>query len=195
MPRAINSSSPVGSTLDLPGTVAPKGYLYCDGSAISRTTYTGLFSIIGIAHGSGDGSTTFNLPDYRGTFKRGVDNGAGRDPDTSSRTAMNSGGNTGDNVGSVQTSQYASHSHPYSGDTTGVIDGGLGSHNHSLPFQVRDLYTLTGSSDGIDDFASTYSSGGPSSIAHEHTFSGTTTAEGGNETRGINAYTNTFIRY
>lgn len=47
------------------GATAPSGYLDCDGSAVSRTTYAALFAAIGIAHGAGDGSTTFNVPDFR----------------------------------------------------------------------------------------------------------------------------------
>ena len=49
----------------------PSGYLECDGSAVSRTTYSDLFSIIGTSFGIGDGSTTFNLPDLRGEFVQG----------------------------------------------------------------------------------------------------------------------------
>jgi len=58
---------------------APSGYLECDGSAISRSTYATLFSVIGVAFGVGDGTTTFNLPDMRGMFARGWDHGAGVD--------------------------------------------------------------------------------------------------------------------
>jgi len=50
----------------------PDGYLLCDGSAISRSTYSALFAKIGVIFGPGDGSTTFNLPDFRGIFPRGV---------------------------------------------------------------------------------------------------------------------------
>lgn len=50
---------------------APNGWLACDGSAISRTTYARLFTAIGTTWGVGDGSTTFNLPDLRGAFLRG----------------------------------------------------------------------------------------------------------------------------
>lgn len=53
------------------GTSAPVGYLLCDGSAISRTTYANLFGIIGTSFGVGDGSTTFNIPDMRGYFPFG----------------------------------------------------------------------------------------------------------------------------
>jgi len=72
----------IGSVLDQlisPGMIqmcgkstAPSGYLLCDGSAVSRTTYADLFAVIGETFGPGDGSTTFNLPDFRGIFPRGA---------------------------------------------------------------------------------------------------------------------------
>ena len=197
MPRAVNSASPVGSVIDLPVTTAPDMYLFCNGAAVSRTTYAALFAVIGTAHGSGDGSTTFNLPDRRGYFTRGTDGGAGRDPDTSTRTAMNTGGNTGDNVGSVQASQYGSHSHPYSGTTASLVDGGLGSHTHSYAHDADVQFGGGGNGPPVSAGITTpnLSTTSASNIAHEHTYSGTTTSEGGNETRGINAYTNYFIRY
>lgn len=58
---------------------APNGFLACDGSAISRSTYSALFTAIGTLYGVGDGSTTFNLPDLRGEFVRGWDDGRGID--------------------------------------------------------------------------------------------------------------------
>jgi len=91
--------------------VAPAGWLECDGSAISRTSYAALFTAIGTVHGVGDGSTTFNLPDYRGQFLRGWDNGAGTDPDAASRTDAGDGSTTGDNVGTKQADELESHSH------------------------------------------------------------------------------------
>lgn len=57
----------------------PSGYLKADGSAVSRTTYADLFASIGTDYGSGDGSSTFNLPDLRGQFLRGLDDGRGLD--------------------------------------------------------------------------------------------------------------------
>lgn len=57
----------------------PTGWLECDGSTISRTTYAALFAVIGTTFGSGDGSTTFEIPDLRGEFIRGWDNGRGVD--------------------------------------------------------------------------------------------------------------------
>lgn len=104
---------PPGLVLPYGGTSAPTGFLLCNGQAVSRTDYAALFAVIGTAFGSGNGSTTFNVPDLRGRFIRGVDGGVGRDPDRASRTAMASGGNSGDNVGSVQDDQFESHRHDY----------------------------------------------------------------------------------
>lgn len=117
---------PSGAFLPYGGTSAPSGFLMCDGSAVNRTTYAALYTAIGNAFGSGDGSTTFNVPDWRGRFIRGVDGTAGNDPDKLSRTAMASGGNTGNAVGSVQADQYASHSHSVSNSGTAVFTTGTG---------------------------------------------------------------------
>jgi microcystin-dependent protein len=56
---------------------APTGYLLCFGQAVSRTTYAALFAAIGTAFGAGDGTTTFNLPDFRGRVAVGLDNMGG----------------------------------------------------------------------------------------------------------------------
>lgn len=75
----INLLLPVGTILTLIGSIAPTGYLLCDGSAISRTAYKNLYDLIGITYGGGDGTTTFQIPDFRGVFLRGLDNGRGFD--------------------------------------------------------------------------------------------------------------------
>lgn len=61
------------------GNSAPSGWIPADGRALSRTAYAALFAILGTAFGAGDGATTFNLPDLRGEFLRGWDNGRGVD--------------------------------------------------------------------------------------------------------------------
>lgn len=63
---------PAGIIMPFAGTVAPEGYLFCDGSAVSRTTYATLFGVIGTTFGAGDGSTTFNVPDLSGRVPLGV---------------------------------------------------------------------------------------------------------------------------
>jgi len=61
-----------GSLIDYCGPTAPDGYLACNGSAVSRTVYASLYEAIGVTWGSGDGSTTFNVPDFRGVFIYGA---------------------------------------------------------------------------------------------------------------------------
>jgi len=67
-----SSLAPTAAVLPYAASTAPDGWLLCNGSAVSRTTYAALFAAIGTSYGSGDGSTTFNLPDYRWTFLRGA---------------------------------------------------------------------------------------------------------------------------
>ena len=79
----LNSSVilvPTSAVMAFAGGGPPSGWLYCDGQAVSRTTYAALFAIISITYGAGNGSTTFNVPDLRGAFIRGHDNGRGLDP-------------------------------------------------------------------------------------------------------------------
>lgn len=63
---------PAGIIMPFAGTVAPENYLFCDGAAVSRTTYATLFGVIGTTFGAGDGSSTFNLPDLSGRVPLGV---------------------------------------------------------------------------------------------------------------------------
>ena len=63
---------PTGTIVEYAGSVLPSGWLWCDGSAVSRATYANLFTAISTAWGSGDGSTTFNLPDKRGIVTAGT---------------------------------------------------------------------------------------------------------------------------
>ena len=106
-----NSSVPPGSILAYMGTNPPSGWLLCDGSAVSRTLYSRLYGVIGVANGSGDGMNTFNLPDLRGMFLRGLDGNAGIDIEKDERTAAKPGGNTGNAVGSLQQDENKSHNH------------------------------------------------------------------------------------
>lgn len=62
---------PTGMVMPFAGDNVPNGFLLCNGQAISRATYANLFSVIGTKYGTGDGSTTFNLPDLVGRFIEG----------------------------------------------------------------------------------------------------------------------------
>lgn len=85
----VASLSPVGSISMYAGATAPDGWLLCDASAVSRTTYAALFAVLSTTYGVGDGSTTFNLPDMRGRIPVGVGTGTGG---ASSGTGLPSGG-------------------------------------------------------------------------------------------------------
>jgi microcystin-dependent protein len=63
---------PSGTVFSFAGSSAPTGWLLCNGAAVSRTTYAGLFAVIGTTFGSGDGSTTFNVPNTSGIFISGT---------------------------------------------------------------------------------------------------------------------------
>jgi microcystin-dependent protein len=76
---AINAGNIVGEVCFFGMSTAPAGFLKANGAAVSRTTYADLFAAIGTTYGTGDGSTTFNLPDMRGEFPRGWDDGRGVD--------------------------------------------------------------------------------------------------------------------
>lgn len=68
---AAGGMAPTGVVLPFAGSAAPTGWLLCDGSAVSRTTYAALFTAISTTYGSGNGSTTFNLPDLGGRVPAG----------------------------------------------------------------------------------------------------------------------------
>lgn len=98
---SAGGSIPTGSTMAYFTASCPAGWLKTDGSAISRVTYSDLFGELGVMYGSGDGSTTFNLPDTRGYFLRSFADSSTMDPDRASRTDRGDG-TTGDNVGTKQ---------------------------------------------------------------------------------------------
>lgn len=75
----LNALIPAGSVITTAASAAPTGWLLCDGTAVSRTTYATLFAAISTTYGAGDGSTTFNLPDLRGRVVAGLDNMGGTD--------------------------------------------------------------------------------------------------------------------
>jgi len=98
-----------GAVMHYAGSAAPTGWMKANGAAISRTAYALLFSVIGETYGKGDGFNTFNLPDLRGEFIRGLDDGRGVDPSRG--------------LGSAQASQNLAHSH-------GGRTSSGGSHSH-----------------------------------------------------------------
>ena len=117
-------NNPTGLIRAYAGSSAPEGYLICDGSAVSRSTYAALFAVIGTAFGVGDGSTTFNIPDVRGRRIAGYDSGD---------TAFDALGETGGaQTISLSHSHTANpHTHTASGSTSGPSSGATtGSDNN-----------------------------------------------------------------
>ena len=103
-PANTAASIPSGATLDFAGSVTPAGWFLCDGSAVSRTTYSALFTAIGTAYGVGDGSTTFNVPDFRGRAVIGSGTGSGL-------TARSRGQTGGEETHLLSTAEMPSHTH------------------------------------------------------------------------------------
>ncbi len=98
------SGTPVGSVQMYAGSSAPSGWISCDGTAISRTTYAALFAIVGTTYGVGDGSTTFNLPDLQGRIP--VGSGAG-----SGLTSRTLGATGGEETHALSVGEMPAHSH------------------------------------------------------------------------------------
>lgn len=90
----LYADNPIGTILPYGGTEAPKGWMLCQGQAVSRTDYADLFAVIGTSFGTGDGSTTFNLPDLRGEFLRGAG--------TNSHTNQGNGGTVGEHQNATE---------------------------------------------------------------------------------------------
>ena len=142
---------PTGAVLPYAGSSAPTGFLLCYGQAISRSTYADLFSAISTTYGTGDGSSTFNLPDLRGRVVAGQDDMGGSSAD---RLTDQTGGLNGDTLGdtggsethTLTTAQMPAHTHTVaaqqqvSGDSTNR--GGSG--------QLGAAATITSSSTGGD---------------------------------------------
>jgi len=103
-------SAPAGAIEAYAGSTAPTGWLLSFGQAVSRTTYANLFAVISTTYGSGDGSTTFNLPDMRGRAVAGVDNMGGTD---AGRLSISNtlGTTTGTETITLTSAEMPSHTH------------------------------------------------------------------------------------
>ncbi|MBM3106199.1 tail fiber protein [Pseudomonas sp. V1] len=185
----LDNNTPPGTVVYFPGANPPPGFIKANGALLNRTTYAALFAAIGVIGGAGDGRTTFNVPDLRGEFIRALDDGRGVDP--------------GRLLGSVQTSQNASHTHnatiSVSGEHTHSVVGTAaegGSHTHNLArAQNNSVGSLsnrvtTAQGDGGTAISTAVSGGahvhavsGTAAVAGGHSHSATILASGGNETR------------
>ena len=113
--NGIATANITGSITMYAGANAPDGWLICDGSAVSRTDYADLFNIIGITYGSGDGSTTFNIPNLKGRVPVGLDSS-----DTSFDTLGETGG---EKTHTLTIDEMPSHDHSTGGTYLGNGSG------------------------------------------------------------------------
>jgi microcystin-dependent protein len=177
---------PTGSVTAFAGTVLPTDWLWCDGSAVSRTTYSSLYSVIGTLYGSGDGANTFNLPDCRERIIGGK-GGSGW------ASGLNAKG--GEATHALTTAELAAHSHTVDAVTIGAITSGAGtSHTHGNTGATSHTHTTQANGTGAT---------GNQNVDHTH--SGTTSGESndhihwtdsqGNHTHaGVDGTYNLFMR-
>lgn len=122
-----------GMVIGYTGTDTPSGYLECDGAAVIRTTYADLFAAVGTTWGSGDGATTFNLPDLRGRAAIGVGTG----PTLTNRALGNF---AGQELVQLETSELPNHTHQPSGDA--VLRYTSSGGQYAMPLQSGNDVTL-----------------------------------------------------
>jgi len=123
---AAGLAAPRGMISPFAMASAPTGWLSCDGSAVSRTTYSDLFAVIGTTWGSGNGSSTFTLPDLRGAFLRGTGSHG-------TSNMANGSDFAGPSVGSFENDSIEHHSHFYRfSDSNGVTVSPEGGTGHQI---------------------------------------------------------------
>ena len=182
---------PTGTVVPWTNSTVATGFLECDGSAVSRSTYSALFAVIGTTYGSGNGSSTFNLPDLQdevvvgksGSKALASTGGANTTPVTASgnvttntNTNINVTGNVGGSTGnaSLSTPQLASHSHgfpelgnqPQGGGARYII-----SRNYSPPSNYNTNNTGSGGSHS-HNMSANFSGSGNASSSSSSSFSG-----------------------
>ena len=142
--EAALNSIPVGAVLSFATLMVPDGWLFCDGSEVSRTTYANLFEALGGAgspvFGPGDGSTTFNLPDLRGRYVAGRSDAAGTvltdrltsDPQGFNNNTQNLGATGGAESIVLSENELPQHHHTLDWSATGVADSNGGGSTISV---------------------------------------------------------------
>lgn len=151
----VNTAIPIGVVLPFASGTVPQGWLLCAGQTVSRTTYADLFTVIGTTYGSGDGSTTFGLPDLRGRAVAGRDNMNGTAASRLSSTHFGANGQSLGQSGGAEShtltsAQMPSHSH-YVANTDATTSGTPGVSGSQAVVIANDFgssknYTLHGTS-------------------------------------------------
>jgi microcystin-dependent protein len=165
--KSADNGVAAGFILQYAGTTAPAGWLLCDGSAVSRTTYAGLFAVIGTSYGAGNGSTTFNLPNLKSKIPAGY---------YASDADFNLMGKTGGaKTQTLTAAQLPAHNHGVG--SLSAASGG--SHSHSLSDKhAPDRTVASGFLSSLTKGYSTTSRTTGSDGSHSHTLSGNSGSTG-----------------
>lgn len=173
----VQASTPIGAITMYAGAAAPTNYLLCQGQAVSRTGFAALFAVISTSYGPGDGSSTFNVPDFRGKYGAGYNSGGAYAASVGStfgvadaivpshfhgvniQTTFEDNGHT---HSGTTNGENVTHTHPASdqgGGSVGVIAGGtqLDAFDGGTAFGGGALYGTVGNT-------------GAASVPHTHTF-------------------------
>jgi microcystin-dependent protein len=175
------------------GATAPPGYLLCDGTAVSRSTYSALFTTIGIAYGAGNGTTTFNLPNLQNRIP------VGKGPDTEFDTLGETGGAK---EVTLSSSQIPAHSHPNTlSDNTVASSGhshgpgsyaaGIGATNNNIAAIGYVASFVRGGGPGQSTYTITGGIGGAQNFNHYTPVYGDSAGPSGTTTVGITNANNT----
>jgi microcystin-dependent protein len=152
----LSTATMAGVVVPFAGTTEPAGWLFCYGQAVSRTTYAALFSAISTTYGTGDGSTTFNLPDLRGRVVAGQDDMGGTSANrlTSPLNGDTLGAAGGAEGVTLTTAEIPAHSHSLPEGTSGTpIEANPGA-------RFRGGYTNAGATSGSSTGTGSAGSGG-----------------------------------
>jgi microcystin-dependent protein len=132
---ASGAAIPAGAVMSFAMNAAPTGWLACNGAAVSRSTYSALFSAVSTTYGTGDGSTTFNLPDLRGYFVRG--------------SGTNSDGTSAGTFGAKQADALKTHTHTVAnGKNVNTLEPAFGSSGFNQVWNGFTTATTSGPSTG-----------------------------------------------
>ena len=157
---------PVGVVNPFAGATAPSGWLLCYGQAVSRTQYPVLFNTLSTTYGSGDGSTTFNIPDMRGRAVVGKDDMGGT---AASRITNAVSGITATTLGAVGGNQVVQeHTHTFTG-TASTTGNDNTDHTHSYQTVYNTSAVMAAGSSYYVYYPTSTSTGGRSAF-HQHSF-------------------------
>lgn len=162
---------PVGALIPFAGSSAPDGFLLCDGDAVSRTTYAELFAEIGTTFGEGDGSTTFNLPDFRGRMAIGV-------------AASGTASELGETGGAIDHT-HTGPSHTHAAGTLAADEAGAHTHTNPTTSSVDLSHTHSNPNTSSTGSHSHTLSSGSTSPEGSHTHTNPNTNSGGSHSHSI----------